>query len=375
MNSVKTMLMRAGQVALMLAALGAAQETLAVGTPSGTSVNNRATVTYDVATVTQTPIESSPTGNSTPGLGAGTDTAFVVDNMVDLTLTEVSGTATPVNPGQASAVTAFDLENTGNTSQGYTFTISNLTAADGAVNALVDTGLDMNNLRAYIDGNGNGTYDVLTDTATAVSSLAPDTVVRIFVVVDVPIGAADADISNVRLRATTADDGTTTTTVETAGPDTAGVDVVFADANNDGYEESEDGYTVTSADILISKTSAVISDPINGSTDPKAIPGAEVEYTITLTNSGGEDATDVLVTDVISPDVTLLLGQYAGGDDVLVEVGTPAVPVTCTADANDGDGDGCALTGGTLEVSPLGLTIGSAAADNPVVVQFRATIN
>ena len=69
MNSVKKTLKQTGKVVLTLAALSAAHDALAVGTASGTSVTNRATISYDVAGVTQQAIESSPTGNSTPGAG------------------------------------------------------------------------------------------------------------------------------------------------------------------------------------------------------------------------------------------------------------------------------------------------------------------
>ncbi len=379
MNSVAIRLKRSTQVALTLAAMMAAHESLAVGTASGTVVTNRATVTYDVAGVAQTPVESSPTGNSTPGAGSGADTTFVVDNMVDLTLVEANTAATPVNPGQPNAVTAFTLNNTGNTAQGYAFTVSNLTSGDPAVHGNADTDLDGNNLRVFVDGNANGTYEAGTDTATVVDTLAADDTIAVFVVVDIPIGAINLDVANVRLRATTHDAGTgaTSVTVETAGADTAGVDVVFADAGNDGFEEDDDGYIVSSADLLISKTSSVINDPFNGATDPKAIPGAELEYSITLNNSGSVDAEAVLVTDIIAADLTLLTGQYNGGaSDVRVEVGTTPTVVFCSADAGDLDADGCGLTGSTLEVAPGGgVTVGTTTASNPVRVLFRATIN
>jgi len=379
MTSLTTRLRRTAASVLVLTAAIAANEASAVGTASGTLVNNRASISYDVAGVTQPIIESSPTGNSTPGAGGGTDTTFVVDNRVDLTLAEVNGAATPVNPGQGSAVAVFSLTNTGNTAQGYGFTATNLTSADPAVHSNADTDLNVNNLRVFVDGNGNGTYEAANDTALSIDTLAADASITVFIVVDVPIGAVNLDVANVRLRATTYDAGTgaATLTVATAGADTAGVDVVFADAGNDGFEEADDGYFVSSADLLISKTSAVISDPFNGTANPKAIPGAEVEYTITLTNSGAVDADQVLVTDVLNTDLTLSLAQYDGGAaDVRVEVGTTPTLVFCTADAGDLDGDGCGLAGGTLEIGPGGaLTVGTSAASNPVRVLFRATIN
>ena len=51
-------------------AAGAWQTAGAVGTAANTSIANQATVSYSVGGNAQTPIPSSPTGNSTPGGGA-----------------------------------------------------------------------------------------------------------------------------------------------------------------------------------------------------------------------------------------------------------------------------------------------------------------
>ena len=63
--------------------------------------------------------------------------------------------------------------------------------------------------------------------------------------------------------------------------------------------------------INISKNSATISDPVNISSNPKAISSAIVEYTITVENSGfGYVDTDSLViTDPLSPATTFYFGS------------------------------------------------------------------
>lgn len=377
MISVKYELKRATQVSLTLAAMMAANFALAVGTPSGTSVDNLATIDYSVGGVAQTEIESSPTGNSTPGAGNGTATSFTVDNMVDLTVAEVGGAPTPVNPGQPNAVAIFSVVNTGNTTQDYALSVTNLTGADPDVHGNADTN-DVNNMRAFVDGNGNGVYDPLIDTQTFIGSLAPDLPpLAVFVVVDTPIGASDGDYSNVRLTVVTHNAGTSATsaTVETAGANTAGVDVVFADGGRDGLETADDGYAFDSADLTITKTSRIVSDPFNGTTNPKAIPGAVLEYDILLSNAGTVSADGILVTDVINANLTLLLGQY-GGSDVEIQIGVgPASTIQCTADSGDTDSDGCGITGSTLEVQPAGLSVGTTAADNPVRILFQATVD
>ena len=57
--------------------------------------------------------------------------------------------------------------------------------------------------------------------------------------------------------------------------------------------------------------------PVNGTTNPKAVPGATVEYCITVANaSGAALATNVSVTDDLPADVTYsnAFGIFINGD-------------------------------------------------------------
>ncbi|MEL7296609.1 MAG: hypothetical protein AAGJ86_03045 [Pseudomonadota bacterium] len=368
-NLRQTALAAAGLAVMGVFASGSA---MAVGTEAGTSILNRATVDYQVGGIDQTAIESSPTGNSTPGAGNGGDTTFLVDNRVNLTLVEQGGAPTPVNPGQTDAVATFLLTNTGNLTQGYALSAANL--ADGVdVHGNADNS-QVNNLRAFADTDGSG--DFTPGDQPFVDSLADDDSILVFVVADVPIGATNGDFSNVSLTATTAEAGTSGATIVTAttGGDTTGVDVVFADADNDGAETDNDGYQVSSAALSVTKAETIISDPINGTTDPLHIPGAIVEYTITVVNTGAVDATAVGVTDVLDAALTLALGQYnSGASDIQFTLA--GATSFCTADAGDADADNCGLTGATLEAD-LGATLGTnAGVDNTLVVSFQVTIN
>lgn len=375
MISVFSKLGRANAIFLVLLGLSVAQTASAVGTVSGTNVDNTASVNFQVGGVPQTEIESSPSGNSTPGAGNGAPTSFVVDNVVDLTVVETGDGATNVNPGQTGAITTFTVTNTGNTTQDYQLLPQN--TASGTVFDGNTDNIQINNPQAFVDSNGNGVYDAGVDTATFIASLGPDLSATVFFVADIPIGAVNADAANVRLTATTADAGSggATVTTETGGADDpAVVDVVFGDAGNDGLEADIDGYLVSSAQLSIAKTSTVISDPFNGATDPKAIPGAVMEYVITLTNGGSTDATNVRITDVVDGNLTFAPAQYSGGtQDIQITQG--GVDSFCSADAGDGDADGCGLTGATLEVDN-GLVVGTnVGVDDVITVRFRVTIN
>ena len=89
------------------------------------------------------------------------------------------------------------------------------------------------------------------------------------------------------------------------------------------------------ADLVITKTVAVISDPLSSGFP---IPGAVMEYTITIDNTAGSvDATAVSIADAIDSDVTFLTGVYnAGASDISFDSGASF----CVADGSDGDGYG-----------------------------------
>lgn len=66
----------------------------------------------------------------------------------------------------------------------------------------------------------------------------------------------------------------------------------------------------TAAALTIAKSSTVISDPVNGTTNPKLIPGAVVEYSITVTNAGlgPVDASSIVILDVMPAEMAFAVG-------------------------------------------------------------------
>lgn len=78
--------------------------------------------------------------------------------------------------------------------------------------------------------------------------------------------------------------------------------------------------------ISIEKISQVLSDPVNGTSNPKRIPGSVVRYTITVTNTGdgAVDAGSLVVHDLIPPDLSLYVDD-TNGDPIEFEDGpTPS---------------------------------------------------
>lgn len=83
-------------------------------------------------------------------------------------------------------------------------------------------------------------------------------------------------------------------------------------------------------DLLISKLYDLVADPINGASNPKSIPNADIRYTIGVTNlgSGSPDSDTLVITDQISSELRLCVTPacLAGGPVVLDVSGSPVPP-------------------------------------------------
>ena len=363
-----------------VAALGSWMGANAQMTTAGTSINNRASVNYSVGGLPQAVIESSPTGNVTPGAGAGVDTSFLVDNLINLSVSELSGSATVVTPGMANQVLSFTIANSGNSPEGYQLTVSeevgtllfgnNDNANFGLANLVVRVDEDPSGG----NGTGNDTYDG-TESATSINQLNPGQSITVFVLASptVPLTVINGNYANVNLQARAAAPGTNGGTLEVASPGAnlpTSVEILFADTLRDATESATDQFSVVSAGLTITKTQTVLDDGF-GSLSPRAIPGAKVLYLTTIENtSTTTPAQLVSFSDPIPANTALLANQYSATGDVGITNGLVA---TCNADANDADGDGCGIVAGTLNVSSA--VIGNIAAGVTVEVQFQVTIN
>ena len=321
-------------LALLLLA-GGTQTALAFGTPSGTVISNQATVNYQVGGIGQLAIPSDDL------LGPGA-TTFLVDNIVNLTVADLSGGTVTVNQGSLDRVLTFSVTNTGNTPQGYQLSVVN------GARAITMVGVPEIWIDDPTDPAGAGVYDTATDTlygaGTNAGNLDPnsglpgwvlgDETMTVFIVADTPAVAVDGDVDNYNLLAQTTDVGTANVTGSGPGNTAAGVEVVWADGQGtvdaalpDGQHSAFGSYTVGSASLTVTK-SAVALDTFG--TDYN-IPGATVTYTIDILNSGTADAELVVVTDdlSLSTDVTWVV-------DSITLNGTPqtdavdALPDTAT---------------------------------------------
>ena len=343
-------------------------------TPSNTDITNQARLAYSSGT----------------GIGAVAQpdilsniTTFKVDKLVRVLVAEVGGsptTATPntlFNTSGAGNVTTFTVTNQGNDPQGYVLT--GVATAAGSVQLPAGGTTYTNSITpaltcsTFVDANGNGTYQFATDTAIAIPTLVTGASATVFVVCDIPSTVANPTVVNgavaiTELVATTANNatcaanGTGCVTTSTAGSTPLNavdnftqVDVVFGDiiagsaagdALRDGRHSARDAFVIAAATLTVVKTLTVLCDPANfagnGSTIfPRALPGAYIQYKITITNTNaaaGASATLTTITDALqTANVTM--------DPDLVTATAAACP--STAESAAGSGFKLTCTGGT----------------------------
>lgn len=267
---------------------------MAEGIRAGTDITNNVTVTYDVGGVEQTEETASDT--------------FAVDRRVNVTVTAVDSPKT-VNPGEEDAFLTFDVTNLSNDDVDLDLdaVLTDGTQADINGNSPTFT--------VYEDTNNNGTFDAADQVITFLDEVETDETLRVFVVSDIELTAENGDEFDVTLTADAHEAGAAglgSELTESAGDsaDQSIVDTVLADGAgatdnaNEGDFSAEGTFVVAGAEVTVTKSSSVISDPVNGTTNPKAIPGAVIEYCIAVENaSGAATATDISVVDELPDDV------------------------------------------------------------------------
>lgn len=350
----KSIRLLASASTLAVVALGASPA-FAAGTTAGSTITNTVSLNYQVGGVAQTAISASDT--------------FTVDRKVNLTVAQDGTGTTSVSPGQTAAVTAFLVTNTSNAPLDFALAATQLSGGTSANGGTDD--FDVTNVKIYEDTNNNGVYNPGTDTLiTYLDQVSADAIKRVFVVADVPLGRVSGDVAGVRLTATaaeaTAAGSLGAIVTQTSGANTAGVDTVFADTNangntaGDGIHFAADDYTVLAAALTATKTSKIISDPVNNTTNPKMIPGAVVEYCIAIANAaGGATATNVAVSDTLPAQETF-------DSSFAIKINGTVTGSTCNADG---------VAGGAQSAGTITATLGSIAPAATRTVLFHVTVN
>ncbi len=343
----------AGASAVVIAAMGVTPA-FAAGTAANSTITNVATVNYKVGTVDQAAITD--------------DDVITVDRKVSLTVVQLGSATTSVAPGQPQAATTFTITNTSNAAMDIGLAATNLVGGTAPNSAGTDA-FNMGAFTYYLD-NGDNVFNAADMLITYLDEVAADDVRVVHVVASVPLTATNGQIAAISLAGQAKEAGVLNTQganiTATAGANTAGMDTVLADDDgiddglSDGISTARDDYTIAAPTLTVNKFSRVISDPVNGTTNPKMIPGAVVEYCISVVNTGSL-ASAVVITDPLPSQTSRSAANVTFG---IWEGGTLAAGV-CSGGTNTGTFATPTVTG----------NLGTIATGATETVYFQVTIN
>jgi uncharacterized repeat protein (TIGR01451 family) len=299
----------------------------AAGTLAGTQIENIATASYDVGG-TPVDIQSNPV-------------TFIVDELLDVTVTSSDPGDVITTNGAQNVVSTFRITNTGNGPEAFRLTPNVANGGDDFDPTLVQIIID----------NGNGVYDPGVDTVYTANTndpvLQPDQGVTVFVLTNVPTTQVNGDRAEVRITAA-AVTGTGTPGTSFAGAGQGGGNAVVgstgADADAGGF------LAVQAASITLAKSATVV-DPFGGST---IVPGSVITYTLLATVSGSGSLTNVVINDPIP----------AGSTYVTNSMTLQAATLTDGVDADQGNFNGTRIS----------VALGTVPSGQTRTVTFRARV-
>ena len=308
--------------------LFASSNAYAAGTLAGTDITNIASASYESGGSTVV-IDSNPV-------------VIKVDELLDVTA--VSGDPGDVitTNGATNVVSTFRITNTGNGPESFRITPNVVNGGDDFDPALV---------QVVIDSNNNGVYDPGVDTIYVAGTndplLAPDQIIRVFVLTNVPGTQNNGDRAQVRI--------TTAATTGTGAPGTTFAGVGQGGGNavvgSTGADADAGGFLlVNAASVALVKTATVL-DPFGGTT---SVPGSIITYTLTATVSGTGSLNNLAINDPIPAS-----SQYVASSMTLA-----AAALTDAADADQGNFNG----------SRVSVALGNVAAGQSRTVTFKVRV-
>jgi len=346
----------------------------AVGTPSGTTITNIATVRYNIA--------GTPFTADTPVV------SFRVSELISVRVTPPAAPAN-VNTPDSNKTLAFTVTNVGNAPEAYTLT-PNLNPGAPVVDQFNPLPGSVGQL--FLDVNGNGQLDIGTDTLIGGPiTLNPDQSIRVLLVSNIPAGLTNGNQGVVTLTAASATagamvagvgapPGTTLPNAGTPAVGASGIDAVVGagggGAADSGADDAANGtYVVGMVAVTIAKTIIAVTTPLgvtttgcNAGSPPPActtfVPGTVVQYQLTVTITGGGTALGVLVTDDVPANTTYVAGSIRFNN----------APRTDQADADNANCTGCGNAVGTVTINVGDVPV---VAGTPVthLIDYKVSIN
>lgn len=268
--------------------------------------------------------------------------SMIVDEILDIAVTSADPGDVTARPNESDAVLSFTVTNGGNGLEAVVLTIDpNMTGDD----------FDPDAVTFFIDTDGSGSYDAGSDTLYNAGSppvLDPDETITVFILGDIPIGAADGERSEVQLTGTAATGSGAPGTVF-AGQGEGGGDAVVGST---GAADNDSGfYAILDTSLNLTK-SATVRDPFGGNAQ---VPGSVITYRLTAETTGSGTIDNVVITDTIPDDTS-----YVDESITLDSSG-----LTDIADADAGMFDG----------TEIAVTLGSVAGGTTKIIEFQVVID
>lgn len=264
-----------------------------------------------------------------------------VDELLDVTVTSLD--SGPIGGAPGEAVLTFEITNQGNGPEAFELTANPSVAGND---------FDTTVTSIAVDSNGNGTYDpgvdaILTGPETT-PVLASDEALTVFVIVEVPVDAADGEATEVELSA----DAVTGTGAPGTVFSGQGVDGGDAIVGSTGATASANGSIVVGITTVDLTKSVTLADPFGGTS---AVPGSVATFTINANVAGSGSVDDLVVTDAIPTGTT-----YVANSLTLDGVGLTDASGDDAGEGSDANGisvDLGTVAGGTVHAITFDVTI------------------
>lgn len=290
----------------------------ALATPSGTLIGNTVDLSYQ-------------TNGIDVDVPAAATVTFRVDTAVDLLVEGMdAGNSITATRNQPQAVLTYRVENLGNLDFGFDIDVAS-TGNLGLTYQADGLGGPGTYFVAY---GASPIYDPLTATVynaaglVNVDDLAQNEEFYVYIIGNIDSDVVDGNTDTFTVTARALNAGTNAPVTELTGQGINAVDVVFADPNEDGLETAIETLVIAAPELTATKLVDVISENRDGTFNcatglPVAgaeayIPGACLEYTISVTNAAGAStaATDLVLSDPLPANVTYVSHDIGTFSDV-----------------------------------------------------------
>lgn len=329
----------------------------AAGTPAGTLIANTATLNYVLNGAPQAPLSS-------------TTAQFLVDEIIQPTLTCQSVPTVAVSTPSVNNVLTFVLTNSGNGTESFSLARTNggatlLPARYLPKNSVLYDPLNSATGAIFLESNAIPGFQAGADVAYIPGTNDPNLVAGaaqiLYVLSDTPV-VANGALGDVLLTATSRTAGAAGSPYATrlvGVGDNLGKGVSSALVGTPLAQAAATGtYSASGLGLLMNKVVLTRLDPMGGTL---LMPGSVMTYQITVTLSGVGTATGLVVADPLPAELTYVPASITVG----------GIAQTDAADADQAQ----FIAATPTTVGQVSVSLGNVVAPANLVFTFRATIN